>query len=47
MRLPIYSGRLDRVENYSVERLPDGWEIHKPGIGGSTIRQESPIYLRI
>lgn len=42
MRLPVYTRRLNHVENYSVERLPDGWAIHKPGRGGKCDKTGEP-----
>lgn len=46
MRLLIYTRKLDRVENYSIEKLPDGWEIHKPGIGGKCDRTGEPYLFK-
>lgn len=42
MKLPIYTRRLSHIESYSVEKLPDGWEIHKPGIGGKCDKTGEP-----
>lgn len=46
MKLEIYTKRWEHNEDFSVEKTPDGWEIHRPGIGGKCDKTGEPYLFR-
>lgn len=46
MELTIYTKRWERIENYSVKKTPNGWEIHRPSIGGKCDKTGKPYFFK-
>lgn len=42
MNLAVYTRRWEHIEHYSVEKIPDGCEIHRPSIGGKCDKTGEP-----